>query len=371
MKTVSPSRNEKMLTKTQDIHNQLFSMATALGPNAKMPTVQQLRRDLKVSITTLDSALTKLENEKVISRKQGSGIFVSPRLNQKCVGLVCEPAFFSAGTSPFWQQLVQGARGRAVENGEAFRFYLALRSSDGTSPLPDDLLEDIAARRIDGVLFLGNNEAAQAWLKQREVPTVVFAGKGEYSVELDVEQMVTVAGQHLLGVGCERIALLSHWESRIDPPYDFRDSRGIAALRALLEKAGQPFHAHLMWDAATVGNRVDSVPETHQEQGYQAVLNLFDGKQTPPDGLLCTDDMMTRGALAGLRRLGLEVGEEVQLVSHINRGSAVLQGEDDRIAFVEIDPAEIVATMFSQLEILMENKTPAQSCAAVKAHFKN
>jgi DNA-binding LacI/PurR family transcriptional regulator len=336
-----------------------------------LPTVQQLRRELNVSITTLDSALKQLESQNVIFRKQGSGIFVSPRLHQKCVGLVCEPAFFSAGMSPFWQQMIESARSRASLGGEAFRFYLAMRSMDGASPLHDDLIEDIAAQRTDGVLFLGNNEEAQEWLKQHRVPTVVFAGRGDYRVEIDLEQLIALAGRYLFERGCQRPALLSHWETSVDPAYEPEDSSKIKFFRDFLNSAGLTYYPHLIWDANALGDRVPSVPDTHQEQGYQAVMHLFDGSQPAPDGILSTDDMMTRGVLAGLRKLGLKSGKDVQIVTHINRGSKVLKGEDENIAFVEVDPAEIVAKMFTQLELLMDNNDSVEACAVVEAHFQD
>lgn len=361
----------KAVTKAQDIHSRLFEMATALGPNAKLPTVQQMRRDLGVSITTLDSVLKQLETQNVIYRRQGSGIFVSPRLHQKCVGLVCEPAFFSAGISPFWQELIECARRRAEENGESFRFYLALRSSNGLLPLPDDLLDDISSQRLHGVLFLGNNDAAQEELEARGVPCVVFAGRGRYGVEIDTEQLIGLAANHLFGLGCCRPALLCHWETRMDPPLIGEETREMATLRRLLEGRGLQYDVRLMWDARTLGSRFAAIPETHQEQGYQAVMHLFDGSIPPPDSLLSMDDMMTRGALAGLARLGLTPGQDVQVVSHCNRGSRVLSGEDENISFVEIDPAEIVSTMFSHLEKLMDQQDPACDRPLVQAQFKN
>lgn len=373
MKVASSPPLPKTQTKAQDAHERLFALATSLGPNAKLPTVQQLRRDLNVSLTTLDGVLKQLESQSVIFRKHGLGIYVSPRLKQKCVGLVCDPAFFSAGTSPFWQQLIEGARSRASQNGEAFRFYLAMSSSDGVLPIHDDLIEDVKAQRIQGVLFVGNNDAAQQWLKQHQVPSVVFAGKGEHGVEIDVFQLIDLAARHLVDKGCRRLALLCPWEIRANPPEE-EQSGGpwpdVRAFRQFLAENGLTVYPELIWDARTLGNRVDSVPETHQEQGYQAVMHLFDGSHLPPDGLLSTDDMMTRGILAALRKLELKPGHDVEIVSHINRGSTVLHGEDENIAFVEVDPAEIVSQMFSQLEKLMNKEFVEQPRSLVPAYYR-
>jgi DNA-binding LacI/PurR family transcriptional regulator len=358
---MSPSvLTSKSPTKAQDARERLLAMAQQLGPNAKMPTVQQLRRELQVSITTLDTVLTQLEHQNIIFRKQGSGIFVSPRLSQKCVGLVCDPAFFQAGTSPFWQQLVESAQSRASIGGEAFRFYLAIPSIQGDYPIHDDLIEDVQASRIQGVLFVGNNVPAQEWFRENGVPSVVFAGRGDYIVRISYESLVQIAADHLYAKGCRNLALLVPGDTTFEDPHDPLDSYPAHGFVPWLEEHGLPVRQGLVWEANAKSRRGHRVPETRQEQGYEAVLEIFRSNQTPPDGLICTDDMMTRGVLAGFRKLGLRPGRDVQLVSHINRGSTVLHGEDGDISLVEVNPAEIVQRMFDQLEILMDGRTPAE-----------
>jgi DNA-binding LacI/PurR family transcriptional regulator len=99
-------------------------------------------------------------------------------------------------------------------------------------------------------------------------------------------------------------------------------------------------------------------------------MTLFEGEGRKPDGLISTDDMMTRGILAGLRKLGLQVGRDIQLASHVNKGSTVLHGEEGEMIFVEVDPAGIVQQMFAQLETLMAGVMPAEAHLYVPARLQ-
>ena len=98
-------------SKPQELCAQLAALAQRLGPEAKLPTVTELRKSLGVSLTTLNSALGQLEERGVIERRHGVGIFVAaqwqPKHVPKAISLVCDPTFFQvAGHSPFWDLLV-------------------------------------------------------------------------------------------------------------------------------------------------------------------------------------------------------------------------------------------------------------------------
>src|SRR5688500_12473756 len=116
VKTITRSRVHRSVrqTKLQETCGQLEDLAHSLGPDAKLPTVIQLRDRFGVSVATLNSALTELEAQRVIRRKHGVGIYVSPRIRQRTVCLICDPSFFRvAGASPFWNLLVDQVRQRA------------------------------------------------------------------------------------------------------------------------------------------------------------------------------------------------------------------------------------------------------------------
>jgi len=338
-------------SKTRALSEHLMGMARDLGPGAKMPTIQELRRELGVSVATLDSALTHLEGQRVIERKHGVGIYVSPHLHQKAIGLICEPAFFRAA-SPFWQRLIEEVGERAGARGDTFRFYLAIPSGREEVPVHDDLLEDVRAGRIQGALFIGHNKPAVFWLKEQGVPSVAFAGWSECAVQLDYGDLVRQAVAHLVARGCRRLALLVPWEAGVEPPQAPLCSPAAQALQRESAARALPFLPELVWEAGAAGH-VESTPQGHEEQGFEGTVRLFAGEGARPDGLISTDDLMTRGALHALAQLGLRAGREVQIASHANRGSDVLRGFESDLAIIEFDPAAVVQAMFEALEALM------------------
>lgn len=346
--------------KTRALSEHLVDMARDLGPGAKMPTIRDLQRDLQVSVATLDSALAQLESQKVIERKHGVGIFVSPHLHQKSIGLICEPAFFRAA-SPFWQRLIEEVRERAAAKGDTFRFYLAIPSGREEVPVHDDLIEDVRARRIEGALFIGHNKPAVFWLKEQGVPSVAFAGWSECSVMLDYGEMVKQAVAALMAQGSRRLALLVPWEEGVKPTEAPLYRQSVKALERECAKHGLRSYPPYVWHPSVVGPSA-GVVASHEEQGFQGTKALLGTskarrEKSYPNGLISTDDLMTRGALRALAGLKLHVGRDVQVASHANRGSDVLRGFESEVTRIEFDPAAVVQAMFEALEALMAGET--------------
>jgi DNA-binding LacI/PurR family transcriptional regulator len=359
-------------TKLQAVCAQLIDLAHTLGPGRKLPTVVQLRDSLGVSVATLSSALSELEAQKVLCRKHGVGIYVSPQLHHKAISLVCDPSFFQTpGASPFWQMLVEQVRSRAAAHQEALSFHFALPPGQGNAPLHDGLAGEIRAGRVHGILAVGLSPSTVGWIRDQRVPVVAFAGPAAWMVGLDNRELVRLAVERLAMQGCRRIGL---WA----PVAPFRrgdaaptePSAANVAFREALAEHGLAFdpglvreNRHLIAGART------SV--TLQEQGYRTALEVFGGGGTDkPDGIVSTDDMMAHGALVALQKLGVCVGEHVKIATHANRGSPVLLGWEDDLTVIEVDPAEIVQTMFEMLEMLMDGKTPPERRVSIKPRVK-
>lgn len=359
-------------TKSQAVCAQITEFAVQLGADAKLPTVLELCRMTGVSVTTLNSALSELESQNVIYRKHGVGIFVSPQLSQKCVGLVCDPAFFQPGTSPFWQQLIEGAHIKASSSGETVRFYFTLPSTEANVPAPQDLVEDIRARRLQGILLVGNKKPIVQWLGEQGVPVVTFAGWGEWTVQIDSNAIIGPAVDRLVEQNCQRIALLVPSDGVEPHRQQSIYQTAFHALRTKLKSQSLAFLPEWVWDAQELDGKSPRV--TNQEQGYHAILDLFGENarlDSRPDGLIIYDDMMARGALVAMKKLGLQPGKKLKIVSHINRGSSVLHGFEAEMSLVEVDPAEVVQGLFTLLEELMEGRTPTETTVWVGASLKS
>ena len=352
-----------------------MELAHQLGADARLPTMKELSASLQVSVMTLNRALSELEAQGVIYRKQGSGTYVAPGIGQRNIGLVYDRDIFSAGASPFCSMLVEEARKRAVSGREKFSFYLAMPSQQG-HPVHDDLVDALRGRRLNGVLFVGeSNPEALHWLLEQEIPVVALAYTpiAPWRVKIDHAEGVRLGAEALIAQGCRRLGLWIPIGNGIGRQPGHASFPELDAFQGTLKKHKLPFHPELVWrnDELT-----DSVPaqatETEQEQGIRAATEVFgtNGAPTLPDGIVIDDDTMTRGALIALGRLGIQPGVDIKIASHTNRGSTVLQGYEDNLTLFEIDPSELVRAMYEMLETLIQGGTPSVATINVKPRLR-
>jgi len=350
----TPTRSYGRTPKLQALCSQLREQAVRLGAGAKMPTVIALRDELGVSMATLDAALRELETQQVITRKHGVGIYVSPQLQQKSVSLVCDSSvFMSAGHSPVWDILLGAARERARLGGERFELHLAASRDELGAPLQRGLARDIAEKYVDGVIGVGLTEDAVRWIEGQGVPFValfgpVFAARSA-AVNIHSKRFLELGAQQLAEGGCHRVAL---WAQQLPDS----DISRIARAERDEQWARSCADYGLQSGPASYGT-----PEKSQgEQGFELASACFSRPRTAwPDGVLIIDDVLAHGALMAMRHRNVRAGTDVRVVSHANKGSAVLMGHDEPMTLLEIDPNELIEHAFRLLESLLRGEALA------------
>ncbi len=353
----------------------LRELALQKGPQTKLPTSQELCRMFETTHTTLGNALDILEEQHVLYRKQGSGIYVSPKLYRKSIGIMCYSYFMTAQTSPFWGMFwglfAREAQRRLEIHNEAYSFHMPLLSPQAELALSEDLLEMIQAKKVHGLLAVGLLSPTYDWLVERGIPNVTFAGKGDVMVCEDTVGRDRLAFRCLAEQGCRHIG---YWYARVAfhdqdvvmvPELDYPEA---PLIEPLLAEVNLELNPDLVksWKVPAFSPTSHEFL-TYQEQGYRLAMEVFGSSSTArPDGLLIGDDMLTAGAVQALHELGVRVGEDVKIVSHANRGSPALFGLSKYISMVEFDPAEIVQTMFGALEHILSGESPSQSVITVR-----
>lgn len=359
-------------TKTQALTSYLTDLAHELGPENRLPTMQQLCEELQVSVVTLNRALSELEAQHIITRRHGVGIFVSPRLQQKTIGLVYDRDILQAGTSPFASLLVEEARRRAADGHESFSLFLADPSSPkDTTPVHEDLAEALKTRRLNGVIFVGEqNPTAARWIETQNLPLVALAytPMTKWRVCLDHAETARLGVKALAAQGCKRIALLLPLGSGIGRAPEAKSFAELDAFKSALKKAKLEFDESLVWRHDELTSSVEP-GETNQEQGFRAANELFVAKNRP-DGAVILDDMMARGTLVALAKGGLRPGTDIKIATHTNKNSATLHGYEDDLIFIEVDPAQIVAALFAMLETLMNNEAPPEAVVSIRPKLR-
>ena len=348
MPMLTPENQPKFAnSKRDEVEAFLRREAREVGQGNKLPTVRALCQTLGVSKSTVNSALEELQDMGILWRKQGSGIYVSSQVDKKCIALVFGENIFEFGQSPFYSMVLEHSRKRAASHDEKFSFYLDTQSAGEGQPAHHDLVDALERRRLHGVLLVNRRSVEQvAWMQAQGVPVVSMAiGSSEPNcVQPDYAELIRMGTRTLAGQGCRRIGLISalglSTEARLQN----------AAHREVLVGSGLPVREEWIWEQP---DPESSALVTHEEQGYWALMKLLEADRHALDGVVITDDLMTRGALAAAQKLGLVIGSELKIATHANKGSSLLREQEPAINLLEIDPAEIVEAMFGMLERLM------------------
>ena len=361
------TRSRRPALQVQRTVTALRKMAMEHGPGAKLPTADSLCLQLHVSRTTLNEVLNILELQNVLYRRQGSGIFVSPHLHRKSICILLSSyLFLSSNTSPFWGMLwgyfAEEAQRRSHYKDEYCSFHQVISLTPEERTLPEDVARMIATGQIHGVLAVGTSVNINDWIVSQRVPCVVYAGYTNSGciVTWPIESQVHRAISQLVAQGCRRIGLWTgvQLDENNQPVSSMHPDilNCFTDILASFDCAYEPQFAR-SWYPLTP--RESTPIPTMQDQGYQIAMDVFQQKtENRPDGVFILDETLAVGALTALHRLGIRIGKDIHIVSHATRGSQTLYSFRDEIQVVELDPVQLVRTMFDVLDQLMANQTP-------------
>lgn len=209
----------------------------------------------------------------------------------KAVGLlVCEI------TNPFYGEFT-AAIDQALD-AEGYVAFLAntLESVDRQARF----LQRMREQGVDGVIFcpaIGSPPDLLEQLRGWGLPAVQalrWIGSGGDYVGVDYELGVTQAAEHLIRLGHRRIAFLGG-----DRPYSATVERR-AGFAAALRRHGLG------------ADLVLKTPLTRRA-GADAVATLLD-RADPPSAVICFNDVVACGFMAGLQRRGLSAGRDVAVI---------------------------------------------------------
>jgi DNA-binding LacI/PurR family transcriptional regulator len=360
--------------KTAMVRKQLREMALQTGSGGKLPTVRELRSRLGAANTTLNDALRDLQSAGVLDRRHGSGIYVSTRIRQKRVGLVFGGNVFTPGVSPFYSMLVEHCGLRAGTHGLSFSYFLDIPEAqrDGRAVFVHrDLEESLRGRMLDGLLLTWPRSTEHTrWLRSQGIPVVAFdlPFRPGHVVSADHGEIVKQGVRALCEQGCRRIALLSSL-GYARPYEDDRQAFAAAMAECGLEVRPQ-------WMLERPGQELSRFGEyalTNEEQGYQLMNELFRGwgengcrAEDYPDGVVFIDDMYTRGALVAAWKLGVRIGRNLRIATHLNKGSSALRGYEQELTLLEVDLQKLIEAMFDMLESLMAGERPEREMVMIR-----
>lgn len=286
----------------------------------RLPPERQLAQQLHVSRQTLRRAVRVLVDQNILESRQGSGTYVCARLDDPMRPLhdrTSETLSGLIGLSvptvevPAIAKVASGAEAACDQLG----YRLVLTHDRGNPDRQIEQLREMFASDIDGmVVFLdqdnvtrpdchellrqGIAKGAKVVLLDRYVPGIDYP-----CVLTDVVDGMYAATQHMLMLGCRRLAVLS-WGAEAG----IAERNRLAGFRNAMKDHG-----------------LDPEPVLHGKVGYGrsqevAAREIVDGwlKQydnfLPCDGIVCFVDDMAHGAYWALRQANVRVPEDVALV---------------------------------------------------------
>jgi LacI family transcriptional regulator len=175
----------------------LEQMARNLGPQAKLPTMLELRSQLGVSLRTLNDAVRELERGGILRSINGVGVYVAnqPQVRKmEKLGLL-----FRAGSLnyPYTRDLLTGIRREAARH-------------DLEIILLDEETETVEPERVDALLmYCHETEALLMDLPPGLPHVLLFRHSPDFTcVALDDFEAGRTAARHLLELGHRRIVCL-------------------------------------------------------------------------------------------------------------------------------------------------------------------
>lgn len=271
----------------------------ALEVGARLPSYAELYDELGVSTATIQRACDVLDQEQLIERRQGSGVYVAAarRAVTGNIGIIGSVGFQSQN-SPFYARLMSAVHEAATDAAQHV-LYLGIETSWDKS----------AEDKVDGVLICGVEESVPM-LNQLSPSlsrvAVLTSMEGMASVGVDEYRGAQMAVRHLYDLGHRRIACLMEktpWQAR----------RRFSGFRDALEENKIP--APAQWQCLTSDvNLKKSQPYLHWAHEHMSAW-LQDGwRKTNCSAIVVQNDVGAIGVMQVLQKEGIRVPEDVSVI---------------------------------------------------------
>ncbi len=207
----------------------------------------------------------------------------------------------------FVSQIMAGVEQALLAEGS----LAIMANAGGSEARRDQQIAALLSRRVDGIILVGRAPEPVPHLPRRPPVPIAYAyapsdGPDDVSLVADMRQAGRIAAEHLVAIGCRRIA-------HIGGPYDTEHGWTSARDRAAgtldaLALAGLPLEGgHPRFGAYT------------EAWGWQALGELVD-EGFRPDGIVCANDQIAKGAILRAQALGMVVPHDVAVVGFDNWG---------------------------------------------------
>jgi LacI family transcriptional regulator len=270
--------------------------------------MKDIARELGVSVVTISKALrdhpdiSKATRERILLKVKELGY--RPNLTARSlvtgqsslIGLIVPDLIH-----PFFADIAKGLSLAMRRQG----YFLVLSSSEEDPDLEREEIEQMLAHRLDALIVASCQSSPESLRKVQDgdTPLVLldrsFKELPSYFVGSDDVAVGKLATEHLLAVGCRRVA-------HIRGPENSVGHRRLKGYLDTLKKHGMEMPAEYLIQAPRAD--VDG-----HENGVAALRLLLKLNQ-PPDGIFCYNDIVAMGVIAEALRQGIAVPKDLAAI---------------------------------------------------------
>ncbi len=303
----SGNSNTKHSLILNDLRQRIFN--NVYQPGHRLPTRDDLQAEFSVSRQTIQNVFDELiEHGWVVSSgRRGTHVATHPpHLHHYALVFPYSPENWS-GWTHLWRALRQVAQDTVAE-GHARFFHVYGDRSHTADDSYDGLIRMIDACGVSGAIFVMRpRETRRRVIDERpHLPVVAFSDQpvdGITSLHLDhatfYEQAVTQAAAR----GRRRIAFIV--PAGLEEKYD----RTLEHITRLMREAGVTYRSS--W--------LQSSPPLRPDWAMHAAELLVSGAADErPDALIVGDDNLLPYAVQGVRKAGVRVPEQIDIIGHTN-----------------------------------------------------
>lgn len=299
-----------------------------LSHGQKLPTTADFAKTFNVTVQTAQQSLSTLMGKGLLKRSPRLGTFINTSPMSKNIGVVFG---YNPLESPdfYYRQLLRyfGEIGASEGLNITCFFTLGGGSFESQSRM---LREDVKNGRYACLIPVAGNPELMRWLaSQEDVPWV-------WHPTLDVHSMVHGGLSYLLKRGFRKITYVSQFICAKTERGNMAGIEYQGAWDAFAEK-GIPFHGGMFkyWGGTI-------------EDGYMQIKKLMSDSKSRPEAIFINHDLLTKGALTGLREMGLKIPDDIALLTHANKGDVF--ESDIPLTRLEVDPYEVALSMISYVK---------------------
>lgn len=305
----------------------------------KLPTEAELMKQFEVSRTTASRAVRDLESEGMLTRRQGSGTYVSENIESEPTSGICYFApFVEPGNElPYVEGLIHQHLAQLTGRDHApFLLQLLIRSEADIEERIVESTRRVIESGVKGVLYYpAQLQHGQNKYNRIAVDMLIKAGLHVVLIDRDIVPQPSrseftrigydnrrgafLLADHLAKQGCRRIACVgidgisTSVADRMAGYYDALRFHGLEADTDLQPKLhNTPYGANRMQDGSTRGHSVPLAFDLPDDFCKKLM------KEAKPDAIVGFSDQCA--ALIGrqLTAMGLEIGKDVLLAGFDN-----------------------------------------------------